>query len=122
MKRTDFSWWNGSQPISFVTYDLSNPEDLTAYLALQRKNIAFLARDLAVPLLTFSASQNIYAQPDVAVSWNEILADLDSFDNKLPGNPISSLQSFIVTDMDRVSIDSCPANLRLPNDGSRDYF
>ena len=122
MKRADFSWWNGSQPVSFVAYDLASPDELGGYLALQRKNIAFLARDLAVPLLTFSASQNIYAQPDVAVSWNEILADLDSFDNKLPGNPISSLESFIVTDLDRVSIDSCTANLRLPNDGSRDYF
>src|SRR6185503_20696689 len=59
MKRTDFAWWNGSQPVSFLAYDLSSVEDLTGYLALQRKNIAFLARDLAVPLLTFSASQNI---------------------------------------------------------------
>ncbi|HEY0724763.1 MAG TPA: type VI secretion protein IcmF/TssM N-terminal domain-containing protein, partial [Pyrinomonadaceae bacterium] len=59
MKRTDFSWWNGSQPVSFVAYDLASAEDLNAYLVLQRKNIAFLARDLAVPLLTFSAAQNI---------------------------------------------------------------
>lgn len=122
MRRADFAWWNGSQPVSFVAYDLASAEDLGGYLALQRKNIAFLARDLAVPLLTFSAAQNIYAQADVSLNWNEILADLDSFDNKLPGNPISSLETFIVTDMDRVSIDSCTSNLRLPNDGSRDYF
>src|SRR5262249_18741747 len=97
MKRNDFGWWNGSQPISFVAYDLSNPEDLNGYLTLQRKNIAFLARELAAPLLMFSASQNIYAQSDVSFDWNEILTDLDSFDNKLPGNPISSLETFIVT-------------------------
>ncbi|HVI72171.1 MAG TPA: type VI secretion protein IcmF/TssM N-terminal domain-containing protein, partial [Pyrinomonadaceae bacterium] len=107
MKRTDFLWWNGSQPVSFLAYDLSSVEDLSGYLALQRKNIAFLARDLAVPLLTFSASQNIYTHSDVSFDWNEILTDLDAFDNKLPGNPISSLETFIVTDMDRVSVDSC---------------
>ena len=122
MKRTDFSWWNGSQPISFVVYDLSGLEDLNGYLGLQRKNIAFLARELAMPLLTFSASQNIYAQSDVSFDWNEILTDLDAFDNKLPGNPISSLESFIVTDMDKVSIDSCASSLKLTTDSSRDYF
>ncbi|HZM98567.1 MAG TPA: type VI secretion protein IcmF/TssM N-terminal domain-containing protein [Pyrinomonadaceae bacterium] len=122
MKRTDFAWWNGSQPISFLAYDLSSVEDLTGYLALQRKNIAFLARDLAVPLLTFSASQNIYTQSNVSFDWNEILTDLDAFENKLPGNPISSLESFIVTDMDRVSIDSCSSTLNLTSDSSRDYF
>ena len=122
MKRTDFAWWNGSQPISFLAYDLSSVEDLTGYLALQRKNIAFLARDLAVPLLTFSASQNIYTQSNVSFDWNEILTDLDAFENKLPGNPISSLESFIVTDMDRVSIDSCSSTLNVTSDSSRDYF
>ena len=122
MKRTDFAWWNGSQPVSFLAYDLSSVEDLTGYLALQRKNIAFLARDLAVPLLTFSASQNIYTQSNVSFDWNEILTDLDAFENKLPGNPISSLESFIVADMDRVSIDSCSSTLNLTSDSSRDYF
>jgi len=122
MRRTDFSWWNGSQPVSFVAYDLAGAEDLNGYLALQRKNIAFLARDLAVPLLTFSAAQNIYPQSDVSFDWNEILTDLDAFDNKLPGNPISSLETFIVTDMDRVSVDSCSSTLKLTTDSSRDYF
>ncbi len=122
MKNADFTWWNGSQPVSFVAYDLSSLEDLSGYLALQRKNIAFLARDLAVPLLSFSASQNIYTQSDVSFDWNEILTDLDAFDNKLPGNPISSLEAFIITDMDRVSIDSCISTLKVTSDSSRDYF
>ena len=122
MKQTDFSWWNGSQPVSFIAYDLASLEDLNGYLALQRKNIAFLGRDLAVPLLSFAASQNIYAQQDVSFNWNEILTDLDAFDNKLPGNPIASLENFIATDMDRVSIDSCSSTLKVTSDSSRDYF
>ena len=122
MKHIDFSWWNGSQPVSLVAYDLQSLEDLSAYLALQRKSIAFLARDLAVPLLNFSASQNIHTQSDASFNWGEILTDLDAFNNKLPGNPISSLETFIVTDMDRVSIDSCSATLRVTTDSSRDYF
>jgi type VI secretion system protein ImpL len=121
MRQNDFSWWNGNLPVAPVAYDLASAEDLNAYLALQRKNIAFLARDLAVPLLTFSASQNIYAEPGT-FDWNEILTDLDAFDNKLPGNPIASLETFILIDMDKVNIDSCSGTLRLPSESSRDYF
>ena len=120
MKHSDFAWWNGSQPVSHAAYDLASLEDLNTYLAVQRKNIAFLARDLAVPLLTFAAQQNIYAQS--SFDWNEILTDLDAFDNKQPGNPISSLESFIAIDMDKVSIDSCSSSLKLNTDSSRDYF
>jgi type VI secretion system protein ImpL len=122
MKHRDFSWWNGSQPVSYVAYDLPTLEDVNGYLALQRKNISFLARDLAVPLLTFSASQNIYAETASAFDWNEILADLDAFDNKLPGNPIASLETFIAADMDKATVEGCSGRIRLPSDTSRDYF
>lgn len=122
MRHQDFSWWRGNQPVSYLAYDLASLEDLNGYLALQRKNIAFLARELAVPLLTFSAAENIYAQSGATFDWNEILTDLDAFENKVPGNPIAALETFIATDMDRVNIDSCSATLRLPNEASRDYF
>ncbi|HEU4769490.1 MAG TPA: type VI secretion protein IcmF/TssM N-terminal domain-containing protein, partial [Pyrinomonadaceae bacterium] len=120
MKRADFAWWNGSLPVSYVAYDLASLEDLNGYLALQRKNISFLARDLAVPLLTFSAQQNIYVQ--AGFDWNEILSDLDAFDNKHPGNPIAALETFIITDMDKVSLDGCSATIKVNSDSSRDYF
>ena len=122
MKHPDFSWWQGNMPVSIAAYDLQSLEDLNGYLTLQRKNIAFLARDLAVPLLTFSAQQNIHVQNAAGFNWNEILSDLDAFDNKLPGNPIASLETFIATDMDKVSIDSCSTTLKVTSDSSRDYF
>ncbi|HEX6043061.1 MAG TPA: hypothetical protein VFZ22_01130, partial [Pyrinomonadaceae bacterium] len=119
MKHPDFSWWNGSQPVSYLTYDLLSLEDLNGYLLLQRKNIAFLARDLAVPVLTFAAQHNIYAQS--AFDWNEILSDLEAFDNKQPGNPVSALEIFIAAEMDKVGIDSC-TSLKINSEASRDYF
>jgi type VI secretion system protein ImpL len=122
-KQGSFSWWDGRQPVSYHTYDLGSPEDLAAYLNFQRKNIAFLGRDLVVPVLTFFASQNIYVQrSDSQVDWDEILADLDAFDNKTPGNPIAALETFIRAEMDRVSIDSCAGSVRLTNESSNDYF
>ncbi len=75
-----------------------------------------------MPLLTFSASQNIYADTASAFNWSEILADLDAFDNKLPGNPIASLEMFIIADMDKATVEGCSGKIRLPSDDSRDYF
>src|SRR5262249_31067796 len=66
-------------------------------------------------------SHNIYVEPGT-FDWNEILTDLDAFDNKAPGNAIASLETFILTDMDKVNIDSCSATLRLPTESSHDYF
>lgn len=121
MKHPDFSWWNGGMPVSHVAYDLQSLEDLAAYLALQRKNIAFLARDLAVPLMTFAAQQNIYVTQ--GLEWNEVLADLDAFDNKQPGNPIAALETFIAIEMDKVTVDSCSSTLKITADSSsKDYF
>ncbi|HKR15071.1 MAG TPA: type VI secretion protein IcmF/TssM N-terminal domain-containing protein [Pyrinomonadaceae bacterium] len=120
MKHSDFAWWNGGLPVSHVAFDLQSLEDLQAYLVLQRKNIAFLARDLAVPLMTFAAQQNI--NPTQGSEWNEVLTDLEAYDNKMPGNPIAALETFIAIDMDKVSIDSCASTLKLTSDSSKDYF
>lgn len=119
---TDFCWWDGTQPVSYIAYGLSSKEDLTAYLNIQRKNISFLGRELVVPVLAFLNSQNIYVPRDPQIDWNEILTDLDAFDNKTPGNPIAALETFIRSEMDRVSIESCSASPRLSEESSTDYF
>jgi type VI secretion system protein ImpL len=122
-RQGNFDWWDGSQPVSYRTYDLGSGEDLAGYLNVQRKNIAFLGRDLVVPIVTFFASQNIYLQRgDSQVEWDEILADLDAYENKTPGNPISALEIFIRTEMDRASVDSCTGVGRVLDDRSTDYF
>lgn len=124
MKQRDFSWWYGRQPVSHHVYDLSSKEDLAAYLNIQRKNIAFLGRDLFIPVQTFFASQGIYlpTPSDSQVDWPEILKDLDAYDNKVPGNPITALETFVSTDMDQVSIDTCADAARVSDGRSSNYF
>ncbi len=125
IKQRGFSWWYGKQPVSYHVYDLGSKEDLAAYLNIQRKNIAFLGRDLFVPVQTFFASQGIYLPPrgDSQVDWPEMLNDLDAYDSKTPGNPIAALETFVRTDMDLVSIDTCSDAPRVSEDrSSSDYF
>jgi hypothetical protein len=119
---SDFSWWDGAQPVSYLTYDLGGKEELSSYLNTQRRNIAFLGRDLYIPVSTFFASQRIQVEPGGQVDWVQILADLDGYDNKTPGNPIAALENFIRTDMDRVSVDSCYNLTRIADEPSSDYF
>lgn len=120
---TDFAWWDGTGPVSYRVYELGSKEDLAGYLNVQRKSIAFLARDVVVPVQTFFATQNIYLpRSDAQVDWDTILADLDSYDNKTPGNPIGALETFIRADMDKVSLDSCYGLAQIDEQRSTDYF
>jgi hypothetical protein len=118
----DFSWWDGGQPVSYLTYDLGGKEELSSYLNTQRKNIGFLGRDLYIPVSTFFAAERIQVEPGGQVDWLQILADLDAYDNKTPGNPIAALENFIRSDMDHVSIDSCYQQARIADEPSSDYF
>lgn len=124
-KQEDFSWWNGSKPLSFSAFDVGSPEELTAYLTIQRKRILFLGRELAAPIFAFMQTQNVsyqMLQGDSPVDWDEILTDLDKYDNKVPGNPVNALETFIRSEMDRVDLDDCAATIRAPGGTSGDYF
>jgi hypothetical protein len=121
-RQGDFAWWQGIQPVSYRVFDLGSSEELEAYLNFQRKSIAYLGRDLVVPIEAFFASQGIPLQRGVQADWDGILADLDAFENKTPGNPISILEIFIRTEMDRVSVDHCTGIARVFDDRSNDYF
>ncbi|HYJ88766.1 MAG TPA: type VI secretion protein IcmF/TssM N-terminal domain-containing protein, partial [Pyrinomonadaceae bacterium] len=122
-RRDGFSWWDGKQAVSYRVYELGGAEELAAYLALQRKSIAFLSRDLAVPVLTFFGSQSISMEPEYSrFDWQSILSDLDSFDQKTPGNPIGALETFITNDIDQISLETCYSS-RLPSaSSSGNYF
>jgi type VI secretion system protein ImpL len=107
MARSDFDWWDGRGPVSSRAFGADNPDALAVYLASERKRIAFLARDLALPVFTFMNAHGIPTQPlrtDSRVEWDEILTELDRFDNKQPGNSISTLEDFIRTGMDKASV------------------
>ena len=122
-KRPGFAWWDGKQPASYLAYELGSAEDVAAYLNVQRKGIAFLGRDLAVPVMTFFAAQNIYVpRGGSQVDWNEMLTDLEAYDNKSPGNPIGALETFIRVDMDKVNVDNCTSLGRLTDERSNNYF
>jgi type VI secretion system protein ImpL len=126
MSRRDFSWWDGGKPISYPAFAADGPDDLAVYLAAQRKRIAYLARDLASPVFAFLAAQNISVQQVRATSrvdWDEIIGELERYDNKQPGSSLAALEDFIRVGMDKASVDDCGALFTAgPDAPARDYF
>lgn len=105
--REDFSWWDGRGPVAPRAFGVDNPDALAAYLASERKRITYLARDLALPVFSFMTAHDIPAKQlraESRVDWDEILTDLDQYDNKQPGNSISTLEDFIRVQMDKASV------------------
>ena len=102
----DFAWWDGSKPFAAPTFGAANTDELAAYLEAQRKRLSHLSRDLAAPLLNFASAQNIPVR-SAGVPWGELLAALDSYDAKQPGNPLGTLEGFILVEMDKTDIGRC---------------
>ncbi len=124
MAHADFSWWDGQGPVSLPAFDADNPDALAAYLASERKRISYLARDLALPVFTFMTAHGIPAEQiraDSRVDWDEILTELDRYDNKQPGGSIATLEEFIRVQMDRTSPEDCNA-LASADGVSLDFF
>lgn len=124
-RQGDFSWWEGMKPLSLSAFDVNNPEELMAYLSVQRKRILFLGHELALPIFTFMSTQNVsyqVLQADSPVDWDEILTELDRYENKVPGNSVTALENFIRYEMDRVDIEDCSAMVRQTGGASNDFF
>ncbi|HEV3470591.1 MAG TPA: type VI secretion system protein [Pyrinomonadaceae bacterium] len=108
MARPRFDWWDGSKPVAPPAFGADSPDDLAAYLAVQRKRIAYLARELAAPVFAFASAQNLPArQARARLDWGEMLAELERYDNKQPGSSLGTLESFILAGMDKVEVDRC---------------
>jgi type VI secretion system protein ImpL len=126
MAHSNFSWWNGGKPIAPTAFGADNFDDLAAYLAAERKRITHLARDLASPVFSFASTQNIpipQGRVNSRAEWDELLAALSGYDDKQPGNSLSTLEGFILSGMDKVDVDRCQ-ELDAGAEGapSRDFF
>jgi type VI secretion system protein ImpL len=100
-----FAWWNGRPPLSLAAYDVHNPSDLQDILTAQRDRIKILVQQ-SDPLLQFLATSTIQrgeAQSKLASKWQRLVADFKQYDGKKPGATISSLESFILVDMDKIT-------------------
>lgn len=127
VKGGSFSWWNGSQPLAAAAFDVRDATELAQYLELQRERIRYLAREYAEPLVTLlgsRASQRDPAAMRFVARWQGILAELDKYESKKPGNSVVTLEKFLLSELDELTTENClqkiaPKDLAAP---AGDFF
>ena len=109
VKRGDFSWWDGSKPVSLAAFSAKNHEELARYLASTREGIAQLANEYATPIITFVTAKHLdrLDRIDYRKRWLDIIEDLDAYKNKVPENSVSTLENFISVEMDKTNAEDC---------------
>ncbi|HEY7506144.1 MAG TPA: hypothetical protein VH621_00935, partial [Nitrososphaera sp.] len=105
----DFSSWHGGASPS-AAFGANNVEELTYYLDRQRERMSYLSRTYAEPLvavLTQSTNPPAPGQERLLAKWEGILAELDKYDHKKPGNSVTSLETFILFDLRDITAQNC---------------
>lgn len=118
--------WLGENPPTISVLGAHTPEDVQSYLSVQREQI-FSYSKAAAPLVHFLQMQHAELSPDAQKSlirWQKINAELKQYDDKRPGNSLALLESFISTDMDKMSpAHTCTGNFGSAlNSQAADYF
>ncbi len=102
-KDGNFFWWHGEPNPSLEAFDARNAAQLDAYLTYERQRIGELAQQ-AKPLILFLATRTSTLTPAERQSldqWRQIVAALNAYNRKIPGNPVAQLEDFIRTDMNK---------------------
>jgi type VI secretion system protein ImpL len=109
-KDNNFAWWTGTAAPALAAFDARDSTELLAYLSLQRDRLRHLARAYAEPLIAFVTHrprQRTPRQAALVARWQGLLAELESYDNKKPGNAVSMLESFISQEMEQLTTSNC---------------
>lgn len=100
-----FSEWNGDNNPKYLS--IGNTDELRIYLDNQFEKIKFLAKDLANPVVETITLSNIkYRNNSVINKWKNIIACVDDYEQKKPGNSILALETFVLETLSKTSIES----------------
>ncbi len=94
-----------SGPISYLLFKVDSPDSLEDYLASQRDRIQSLALDYASPLSAYLESQGLQHAAGFE-RWSSVVRDVRDYEGKKPGNPISTLESFIRGDLNKITFEN----------------
>lgn len=120
-----FEWWDGSPMVGIKAFGVHGIGDMRTYLTAQRFQIAFLAKDMAEPILTLLSLGYLEDVPydlPLASRWSKIAAVLTDYDKQSPGNSLKLLEQFLTYDINELSIENCDLGDFDGFDAAGDYF
>ena len=118
--------WRGDTTPTVAVLNVQTAEDMQTYLSLQRERVRSY-NNAAAPLVRFLQMQHAELSPTARSAfnrWQKIGMELKYYDSKRPGNTVAQLETFLDTDMDKMSpSDLCVVNAKTAykSQGS-DYF
>ena len=112
--------WDGIRPLSLLRFSADTPDDLEVYMSKQRELLKTFSLNYALPLEQYLQSHRLQDVNGVDV-WPGIIHDVQDYEANKPGNPLSLLETFIRSGMDKINI---PNACQAPVTGtpSPDYF
>ncbi|HKV06772.1 MAG TPA: type VI secretion protein IcmF/TssM N-terminal domain-containing protein [Thermoanaerobaculia bacterium] len=118
-----FNDWDGNPTLSFLSFNVTSADGLNDYLAGQRAIVTNLVNSYANPLSTAAIRTTPQVTP-LVTKWQTLAADVSAYTNKMAGNPILSLETFITANMTAVTLPTCFAQIPAsdPRGTSADYF
>ena len=95
--------WDGMRPLSLMQYGAETPDDLEVYMSKQRELLKTFSLNYALPLDQYLQARRLQDVngPDV---WAGIIRDVQDYEANKPGNPLSSLETFIRAGLDKITI------------------
>lgn len=126
VKKGGFTWWDGQATPAYEAFSVPDAGRLSEYAAAQRTRAATLHKELAESVLATMESPEVGADAsDPAVGlWQSVGWPLKDFENKKAGNGVSTLETFMLSDLPQITGQNCFAELdrRSAPDGSGGFF
>jgi len=109
VKDGNFDWWDGQSAPTLAAFDIRSPDDLTAYLSFERQHMQSSAAEAGslIDFLQTHPGGLSSAQSRLVLKWQGIIAAVQKYNDKIPGNPLASLEDFISSGMNKVTPDDC---------------
>lgn len=118
-----FNDWDGTPVLAWTSFNVGSADALNDYLAGQRAIVTNLVNSYANPLLTAAIRTGPQVTP-LVTKWQTLIADISAYTNKMAGNPLLSLETFISANMTAVTLPTCFTQIPAtdPRGTSADYF
>jgi type VI secretion system protein ImpL len=118
-----FNDWDGTPVLAWTSFNVASTDALNDYLAGQRGIVTNLVNSYANPLLTAAIRTGPQVTP-LVTKWQTLIADVSAYTNKMAGNPILSLETFVTGNLTAVTLPTCFTQIPAadPRGTSSDYF
>ncbi len=118
-----FSWWSSEETPAFEAFGVADGAALAEFVAGERGQADATASELAQPVLALLDSPEVGSDLLSAKwqsAWRGVVGPLAAYEAKKPGNGVSILERFLLTELPTIRLDNCFNHIS--GNPARDFF